>query len=143
MLNTVELFYRDAEQVWGRGDLGAVDDQYAEDLVFHTPASRAGVLGRSAYRRAVAAWRTAFPDTQVIVVGEVADEGNLVVGRWLVTGTHTGYWHDVPPSGQRVEIEELAVFHFADGLVDEIWHLFDLQVTLARIRAGAGTAQPG
>lgn len=143
MSDIVALFYRDAEQVWGRGDLGAIDENYADDLVFHSPNRRDGLLGRAVYRRAVAEWRAAFPDTQVLVIGQVADEGNLVIGRWLVTGTHTGFWRDVPPSHKRIEIEELAVFRFEGGVIDEIWLLFDVETALVRIGALTGTALLG
>ncbi|MGQ9889158.1 MAG: ester cyclase [Aggregatilineales bacterium] len=133
MSDIVTLFYRDAEQVWGQGDLGAIDENYAEDLVFHSSSQRDGLLGRAVYRQAVADWRAAFPDTQALVIGQVADEGNLVIGRWLVTGTHIGFWRDVPPSHKRVEIEELAVFRFEGDLIDEIWLLFDVETVLARL----------
>jgi predicted ester cyclase len=131
------LFYRDAEQVWGQGKLETIDEHYADDVVFHTPGDRAGVIGRTAYRRAVAAWRTAFPDMQVIVIGEVADAGSLAVGRWLLAGTHTGIWHDALPTGRRVEIEELVVVRCVDGVIEEIWQMFDLQMTLARLSMAA------
>lgn len=137
MDDILALFYRDAELVWGQGRLEAVDEHYADDLVFHTPGSRADAVGRTAYRRAVAAWRTAFPDTQVIVIGQVADAGNLVVGRWLVAGTHSGMWHDVLPTGRRVEIEELAVLRCVGGVIEEVWLMFDLQTTLAQLTAVA------
>lgn len=134
------LFYRDAEQVWGRGDLGAVDDRYAAELVCHLPGRRAGVLGRAAYRRVVAAWRIAFPDTQVMVMGEVANTGDLVSGRWLITGTHTGIWRDALPTGRRVEIEELALLRGAGGVIEEIWLLFGLETTLRRLVAASEAA---
>lgn len=135
MHDIIALFYHDAERVWGQGDLGAVDERYADELVCHLAGDRSGALGRAAYRRTVAAWRAAFPDMQVMVVGRVADAGDLAVGRWLITGTHTGIWHDVLPTGQRIELEELALLHSVNGVIDEIWLMFDLETTLRRLSA--------
>jgi predicted ester cyclase len=54
------------------------------------------------------------------------EEGDKVVGRNTVTGTHLGEYMGVPPSGQTITYEEIFIFRFADGHVAETWGVVDV-----------------
>jgi len=50
-------------------------------------------------------------------------EDDLIVGRWTATGTHSGSWGDVAPTGKSVTFSGVNIFRFrSDGKVAEIWN---------------------
>ena len=58
-----------------------------------------------------------FPDTDVID----ARDGDLVAARWTASGTHSGAWGDVAPTGRRATFYGVNIFRFGDdGKVVEI-----------------------
>ena len=65
-----------------------------------------------------------FPDLAV-TIEEMFRVGDTVVTRLLWRGTHTGPYGGVQPTGKPVEIRDMAIWHFADGKVAEIWTLQD------------------
>jgi predicted ester cyclase len=84
----VELYDRWLTEVWGRGDFACAAELIHEDLVDHNPvpgqpAGRAGDLWAA---RQV---RTAFPDLRFIR-DDIFESGDLVTGRWTMTGTLSG-----------------------------------------------------
>jgi steroid delta-isomerase-like uncharacterized protein len=69
----------------------------------------------------------AFPDLSCTVEDQVA-EGDKVVSRWTLRGTHQGEFFGVPASGKRVEMSGIQVDRFAEesGKIVEEWAEFDL-----------------
>ena len=57
-------------------------------------------------KRLFAEFRTAFPDWHEEVVQLVA-EGDTVAGRFRCSGTHLGKFLGNPPTGKRMEVEEV------------------------------------
>ncbi len=85
-----------------------------------TVARRAWEEMVSQHRPELAGVRTAFPDLAV-TVHESIGEGDRVVVRWAMTGTHEGPGPvpGLPPTGRRFETTGMDWFRFADGLVVE------------------------
>jgi predicted ester cyclase len=69
-------------------------------------------------------FRAAFPDVRLEVEALVA-EGDLVVARWTIIGTHTGAWGDVAPTGRSVSFAGVNFFRIADQQIAEIWNVRD------------------
>ena len=69
-------------------------------------------------------WRqvqSAFPDYE-FSVNLVIESDDLVVSNWSMIGTHTGTaFFDVPPSGERIEINGTAILRMRDGKIVEHW----------------------
>jgi predicted ester cyclase len=62
------------------------------------------------------AWST-FPDFHEELIGMIAEDDRVAV-HLRITGTQLGAWGPVPPTGRRVEMEELLVLTFGgDGRV--------------------------
>jgi predicted ester cyclase len=53
-------------------------------------------------------------------------EGDKVVSRNSVTGTHLGDYMGRPPTGKHVTYNEIFIFRFADGRVAETWGVVDV-----------------
>ncbi|MFC6896960.1 ester cyclase [Nonomuraea dietziae] len=67
----------------------------------------------------------AFPDIHVTVEDVIA-EGDKVVCRNTVTGTHQGEYMGLPPTGKSITYSEIFIVRFADGRFAEIWGVVDV-----------------
>jgi predicted ester cyclase len=66
----------------------------------------------------------AFPDMKLPLEDFVA-EGEKVLVRLRVQGTHTGAFGDLAASGRKIDIGVLDLFQFRDGVLIEHWALLD------------------
>jgi len=64
--------------------------------------------------------REGFPDLSVAVEDLVA-EGNRVVARVTMRGTHLGEFQGIAPTGKRVEVRAMDMFHIRGGKIVEHW----------------------
>jgi predicted ester cyclase len=67
----------------------------------------------------------AFPDLRV-TVGDVIAEGDKVVSRNSVTGTHQGEYMGIPPTGKSVTYNEIFIVRFVNGRIAETWGVVDV-----------------
>ena len=98
-------------------NLDAVDELFAPELAKPT-------------KRSFAAFRAAFPDWHM-EIAELVAEGNTVVGRFRCSGTNRGEFKGSPPTGKRMEVDEVYFLRVEDGKFVDFWGLED---DLARMR---------
>jgi predicted ester cyclase len=89
-------------------------------------------------KRLFAEFRSAFPDWHEEAVQLVA-EGDTVAGRFRCSGTHLGEFLGNPPTGKRMEVEEVFFVRAEDGRFVDFWGLED---SLGRLRQ-LGLLPPG
>jgi predicted ester cyclase len=89
-------------------------------------------------KRLFAEFRSAFPDWYEEAVQLVA-EGDTVAGRFRCSGTHLGKFLGNPPTGKRMEVEEVFFVRAEDGRFVDFWGLED---SLGRMRQ-LGLLPPG
>lgn len=109
-----------------------VDEVFHPDAVFHGAA--AAVPAAEAVKGAWAMLLRAFPDIQVTVEDTVTD-GDTIVFRNTVTGTHQGQFRGLPPTGKTINYGEVFIVRFADGLVVEGWGIVDVFSQLQQLGA--------
>jgi steroid delta-isomerase-like uncharacterized protein len=113
-------------------DLEAGLTAFAEDVVVHGLPEEFG-RGLDSARRAVSMYFEAFPDLRHEVLDLVA-EGDMVVTRNRLTGTHGGEFLGVPASSRTIEWEDADFFRFNDaGKIAENWTYVDMLAVLAQI----------
>lgn len=124
------LVLRFYDEVWASGNVAFAHEVFADEYARHD--SRPGEPPPGPEGQAVIAerFRTAFPDLEW-QVDFVLAEGDLVAARWTASGTHSGPWGDVAPTGRRMSLSGVNIFRFGDaGKVVEIWnHRDDLGLT--------------
>ena len=81
-------------------------------------------------KRSFTAFRAAFPDWRM-EIAELVAEGNTVVGRFRCSGTNQGEFKGEPPTGRRMEVDEVYFLRVEDGKFVYFWGLED---DLARMR---------
>lgn len=101
-----------------------VDEIVQPDLQF-TPPVPVGPTGAEALKLVITTLIGAFPDLHVSVE-DLIGEGDRVVGRNVVTGTHQGEFMGLAPTGTSVRYDEIFIFRFVDGRVAEIWGVVDV-----------------
>lgn len=74
------------DEIWNKKIESSIDKFIAEDAAGNDP--KFGV-GRESFRTQWKLWIAAFPDLH-FKVEKIIVEGNQVVTRWYLTGTHTG-----------------------------------------------------
>ena len=107
------------EQVCARGDLERARELYAADFLDHVNALE--FHGQDGIARSVAMYRAIFGELRIDVVDQVS-EGDRVVSRWILQGTHRG---------RRVTLPGITISRFQDGLIAEDWTVSD-NLTLLR-----------
>jgi len=78
--------------------------------------------------------RAAFPD-RVDVIEEVIAEGDRVGLLFRVTGTHTGNFFGIPPTGKKVDVYEIAMLRIVGGQMVEGWFMMDETALLQQLGA--------
>ena len=73
-------------------------------------------------------------------VRHVIADGDLVAVNLTLTGTHLGEWAGHHASGARVSVEEMMVFRFEEGLLVEMWEVFDEQGLRRQVTPPVGQA---
>ncbi|MDH4143193.1 MAG: ester cyclase, partial [Chloroflexota bacterium] len=79
---------------------------------------------RAGYKVMMAQLRAAFPDLEVTIEDQVA-EGDKVVTRYTMRGTHQGELWGIPASGNRFELEGINIDRVVDGRFSERWAAYD------------------
>jgi steroid delta-isomerase-like uncharacterized protein len=72
------------------------------------------------YKMIQAGTLAGFPDFHVAIEDLLAD-GDKVVMRFLITGTHQGPFMGVPASGVKVHVTGISIFRLANGKIVEHW----------------------
>ncbi|MFD5096534.1 ester cyclase [Amycolatopsis thailandensis] len=110
-----------------------IDEVVDPDLVFHTPVPM-DATGARALKQVWTVLLRAFPDLRVEAEDVLAD-GDKVVCRNTVTGTHQGEFRGLPATGKTVSYREIFIFRFAGGRIAEIWGVVDVFTQLRQLGA--------
>jgi steroid delta-isomerase-like uncharacterized protein len=105
-------------------------------MLFHAPVPM-DARGAQALKQVWAVLLRAFPDIHVTVEDVIA-EGDKVVFRQTVTGTHRGEYRGLPPTGKSVAYNEIFIVRFAGGRIAEIWGVVDVFSQLRQLGAIPG-----
>ena len=129
------LVRRGWEDGFNRGDLDVLDEVLASDFICHDPNSSTGeVRGPEAIKASIGWLRSAFPDARMTVEDQIA-EGEKVVTRMTMRGTHEGEFGDVAPTGRQVEVAWMEIDRISGGKQEEMWANWDLMGLLKQIGA--------
>jgi hypothetical protein len=108
-----------------------IDELVDPDAVVRTPLP-IGVTGAEALKQIWSMLLRIYPDIHLTVEDQIA-EGDKVVGRTTVTGTHQGEFMGVAPTGKAVTYNEMFIFRFANGRVVETWGVVDVYAQMKQI----------
>lgn len=96
-------------------------------------------LGAKEATEAAKAWKEAFPDARGSIVNRIAS-GNQVVGEIVWTGTNSGSFNGMRPSGNSVRVQAIAVLTEEGGRMAFLRHYIDVAGLLEQIGVPAPVA---
>jgi steroid delta-isomerase-like uncharacterized protein len=104
-------------------NLDLIDDVYTADVVWHEPDQE--IRGLEQAKQFVTTYKSAFPDLNATVEDVIA-EGDKVVTRWTIRGTHQGEIEEFgPPTGRQAELQGITIHRIEDGKIVEEWNRYD------------------
>jgi steroid delta-isomerase-like uncharacterized protein len=107
------------------------DEAFAADVLIHIPLPVPST-GVRALTDLFTMLHDAFPDLHITVEDTIA-EGDKVVGRNSLTGTHRGDYMGLAATGKRVAYSEILIFRFTEGQITEIWGVVDVLAQLRQL----------
>ena len=107
-------FRRTYEEMFNQGNLSNVDELIAPECINHEVPPGMNNRGPESVRQAAMMLRTAFPDLQ-FTIEELVAEGDTVVGRVTMNGTHQGTLMGIAPTGRSVRQDQVHFVRFQDG----------------------------
>jgi predicted ester cyclase len=108
-----------------------IDELVAPDAAIRTPL-RIDATGAELLKQVWVMLLRIYPDIH-LTVHDVIAEGDKVVARNTVTGTHQGEFMGVAPTGKTVTYDEIFIFRFANDRVVETWGVVDVYAQMKQI----------
>jgi steroid delta-isomerase-like uncharacterized protein len=117
------LVRRGWEEVVNQKNLDVIEEVYAPDFVWHEPDQ--DIQGYNQARQYATTYFEAFPDMN-ITVDDVLAEGDQVVSRYTIRGTHQGETEEFgPPTGRQMELQGITIHRFEGDKIVEEWERYD------------------
>ena len=110
------LARRFADERWNKGNLNICDEMFAPGI---------DIQQEREWLRSIHA---VYRDIEYTFL-DILAEGDKVAIHWRFSGTHQGEHLGVPPSGNRVTVQGMALIRFVDGkVVEDVSYWDDLSV---------------
>ena len=135
-----ELTRRIFNEVWNQKKLGLIDELVSPDYVHHDSGTATVQTGIDGYKQFVRLFLNAFPDIRFTIQDEIS-EGDEVVIRWTVTGTHRGDLPDLPATGKTISLSGISIARFKDGKGVESWNNWDGLGMMQQLAANTAEAK--
>ena len=116
------LARRIVEEMWNTKNLKVVDEVYSPEMGGGHEATRQFVISSLA----------AFPDLHNTIEDQIA-ENDLVVTRYVTSGTHQGEFANIPPTGKQFTVTGIEMHRFAEGKLVELWNVLDMLGALQQL----------
>ena len=117
---------RKLHDIWNTNNISALPEVYSNNVVVHWSKSseNPNSLGHVGISQAIADTLLAFPDWHENIVDIIAEDDKIVT-RYVSTGTHTGAYQSIAPTGNKIKVDEISIFRIKNGKVTEQWCLMD------------------
>ena len=120
-----EIVRRLTNEVFVGGNLAALDELIADDMIEHDPMP--GMPPNKEGQRQVAEMVVgAFSDRKAEVDECIDTVDGRVVENWVFTGKHTGDLMGMPPSNQAIRVRGVEIWRCAGGKIVEHWGAVDM-----------------
>jgi steroid delta-isomerase-like uncharacterized protein len=118
--DTTRRFY---DEVINQGKLDLIDELVSSDFVEHEEFPGLGNT-REAVKGFFTMFRSAFPDMK-FTMEDILEDGDKIVVRAMITGTHKGEFMGIPATGKSVRVQAIDMVRFENGKMMEHWGATD------------------
>ncbi|MHC4329187.1 MAG: ester cyclase, partial [Planctomycetota bacterium] len=123
------------DEVMNQQNMGVIDELFAADYVMHDPAWPIEVKGPEGFKQWAGAMLEPFFSDSRVAAEDIIAEGDKVAVRWTWSGTHTGEFMGIPPTGRHITITGFSIHRFANGKVVESWVSYDMMGMMQQLTA--------
>lgn len=134
MSEQTKIIHRLFEEVWTGENPDVADELVGPEYIIHDREIAEEIRGPELYKKLASMTRKGYPDME-LTIHDIIEEGNKVVLRWTMTGTHEGSMGDREPTGKQVEMPAIGINRFEDGQLVESWTQSDTLGLMKQIEA--------
>lgn len=114
------------DEVYNKGNLSALDEIVATNVIIHDPALTSRLEGLKGYKETESQYTRAFPNKKIKIDDIFASaDNNTVLVRWTCQGTHKGDFRGIPATNKDFKISGISVYKFSNGKITEINQIWD------------------
>ena len=107
---------------WNERRAEILDELQTPDVVYHGYPYK--MNGIEEYKQVYSVFASALHDTR-LTIEELIAEGDKVATRYTWTGTHTGEYMGVAPTGKQLKFTMIDICRIKNGKIVEAWIEFD------------------
>ena len=119
------------DEVFNKGNMKVMDELLSSNVVEHNPFPGQGP-GFEGFKKGLTELRQAFPDLHMTVDDMLAD-GDKVIIRSTMTGTHKGAFMNMPATGKQIKVEAIDIVRIKDGKAVEHWGVTDTMTMMQQL----------
>lgn len=112
------------DEVWNQGRLEVLDELIAPNYINHSPGAPNPKPGPEGLKPIVEALRKGMPDVKYTIQDMVITPDKVAV-RVVMTGTHTGDFFGIAPTGKHVTVNQFQIERIENGKIVEHWRQTD------------------
>ncbi|USH00880.1 ester cyclase [Thermococcus argininiproducens] len=127
------IIQQSVDELWNKGDVSLADRLYAPNFINHDP-SNPDVTNLETFKQWVLFLHKVFPDFHVTIEDTIAED-DKIVKRWRVTGTQKDTFMGIPPTGNGITLEGIAIYRFEEDKIAELWWGYDVFGMLQQLGA--------
>lgn len=128
----IVTMFAERQNAINRRDVDFIVNQHAADCEQISPMAGGTVQGRQAIGRLYETWFTGFPDL-VWTSDEVLIDGDRVTQMTTQSGTDTGGFMGLPPTGKPFRVSMVWLFTVKDSLFVRVRPIYDFTGLLVQI----------
>jgi len=114
--DNIKMYTHTWDEILNKGNLDMFDTNFSPNYTNKTVTNT--VNGPAEGKKYFGAFLKGFSDIN-FVVDEIFGSGDRVVKRWTFSGTHTGEFSGVAPTGKRISVKGVSVTRIVDGKIEE------------------------
>jgi steroid delta-isomerase-like uncharacterized protein len=127
-----ELTLRFYDEAINKGNLDLIDELVAADFVEHEGFPGLPTTGPEAPKEALGMFAAAFSDLEMSA-DDVIAEGDKVVVRGTMSGTHTGEFMGIPPTNRSFSVQFIDIIEIHDGKATAHWGVTDQAAMMGQL----------
>lgn len=112
------------EDFWNNRERALADEIFAQSYIHHDPNTPEFGKGPDGQKKIFDLYTTAFPDSRFTIEQMIA-EGDTVVTRWTVRGTHKGELLGNAPTSKQITLTGTNLCRLLGGKIVESWSNWD------------------
>jgi predicted ester cyclase len=120
-----EGLFRKLIEEWNKGNYEYLKEMMAPDYVAYSPSANPKAWSKEETLEAIKGMREGFPDG-IWSIEQLVAAGDMVITRNIFSGTHTGPYQGIAPTGNRIKVSFILMTHISNGKLVEEREEFDV-----------------